>query len=163
MHPSEGLRKTLGKVILWVHTERRDEMDEDFFFTWSDVEDVVVEDDMNALIKDHRVRNVPTLTVLFTRGFPTYTETMWVHGYASAKTIVVSYVSVQTTDGKRIPGLIRSIPIGWRDLASADTFRACFEREVESLARDGWVRKPHTVYSADPWDETSVLDEGPTF
>lgn len=128
-------------------------MDEDFFSTWDEVEDEVA---VNELVKDHRKLDVPALVALFTRGFPTYTERMWVHGYINAGCIVVSYLSVQTSEGRRIPGLIRSIPVGWRDLASAEAFRSRFELTVHRLAdpEHGWRRREHDVHITAPWDDT---------
>jgi hypothetical protein len=96
---------------------------------------------------DHQVRDTPTHTALFTRTYPTYTETMWVHAYANAKLVVISYPASQMS--RRVaPGVIRTIPVGWRDMASAETFRARFERTIESLASGGWVRKSHDASTA---------------
>lgn len=98
--------------------------------------------------EEHRTQDIPAHTALFTRTYPAYTETMWVHAYPGARVIVVSYPSVAMRDVGRVtamPGVIRTIPVGWRDMASAETFRSKFERVVESLARGGWVSKPHTV------------------
>jgi hypothetical protein len=97
--------------------------------------------------QDHKSQDVPTLTALFTRTFPTYTETMWVHGYVGARVIVVSHPGIAMPgDHRPMPGLIRSIPVGWRDMASAEAFRAKFELTVRSLAdTGGWVRKSHAA------------------
>lgn len=96
--------------------------------------------------EEHRTQDVPTHTALFTRTFPTYTETMWVHAYVNARVIVVTYPGLTIRgDNRPMPGVIREIPVGWRDMASAETFRSKFERVVESLARGGWSRKPHGV------------------
>lgn len=97
--------------------------------------------------EDHRTQDVPTHTALFTRTYPTYTETMWVHAYANARVIVVTYPGILMRDepGKTMPGVIRELPVGWRDMASAETFRKRFEHTVDSLTREGWQRKPHGV------------------
>jgi hypothetical protein len=98
---------------------------------------------------DHRTQDVPTHTALFTRTFPTYTETMWVHAYANARVIVVSYPGVAIPGDRPMPSLIRTIPVGWRDMASAQTFRAKFELTVRSLAdTGGWARKSHATDTA---------------
>lgn len=107
-----------------------------------------MDDALWELDEDHRTQDIPAHTALFTRTYPAYTETMWVHAYPGARVIVVSYPSVAMRDVGRVtamPGVIRTIPVSWRDMASAGTFRSKFECVVESLTRGGWVSKPHTV------------------
>jgi hypothetical protein len=42
-------------------------------------------------------------------------------------------------------GVVRDIPVGWRDLASAETFRTRFESVVGSYLAEGWTFKSITV------------------
>lgn len=110
----------------------------------------------DMLAEEHRVEDVPALTALFHRSFPTYTEVMWIHGYPSIRSIVVAHPAA---GGQA--GCIRTIPVGWRDMLSAETFRAKFERVVAQVATHGWERKSHAVPSADPRGVASVLDDEP--
>lgn len=89
---------------------------------------------------EHRIRDTPAHTVLFNRTFPTYTESMWIQGYPSIRCIVVTHPAVGS-----LPGLVCTVPVAARDMATAETFRAKFERIVDLYAGYGWVRKPHTV------------------
>lgn len=101
----------------------------------------MTEDDFLDLDRElDSVTLVPALTVLFHRTFPTYTETMWVHGYPAIRSITITHLAVGD-----LPGCVRTIPVGWRDMASADTFRARFEQIVQLYAGEGWKRKDHVV------------------
>jgi hypothetical protein len=92
--------------------------------------------DNDAVETEHRIQDTPA----FNRTFPTYTESMWIHGYPGIRSIVITHPA---TGG--MPGCVRTVPVGWRDMATAETFRSRFEATVALYASEGWSRKPHTV------------------
>lgn len=112
---------------------------------------------------DHRLQDVPTHTALLHRQQGTYVEALWMRAYANAKTIVATFPAITNPAGITLPGVVVSIPIGIADMQSANLFRTRFGQAVATYVRQGWVRKSHSVYSADPWDVTSVLDDEPNF
>lgn len=89
---------------------------------------------------EHREQNAPAETVLLHRAHETYTESMWVQGYPALRMIVITHPRVGN-----LPGIVRTLPVGWRDMASAEAFRARFFATVEQYSGFGWVRKDHTA------------------
>jgi hypothetical protein len=55
-------------------------------------------------------------------------------------------------------GLVREVSVG-----SRANLGDCFHSLVADAIGNGWVRKMHGVWTGDPWDATSVLDQPPTF
>lgn len=90
---------------------------------------------------EHLTQDVPAVTALLHRAFPTYREVMWIRGYPNAKTIVITVPAIQLAADTTMPGVIRNVPVGWRDLASAETFRARFEAVVASYVAQEWQVK----------------------
>jgi hypothetical protein len=93
---------------------------------------------------------VPAFTALLTRVIAgrsgEYTETMWVHGYPSAKMVTVTHMPIVIHGQQVAPGVVTSIPVGWRVMATAETFRTRCESILGTHARvGGWVRRPHTI------------------
>jgi hypothetical protein len=87
---------------------------------------------------------IPTRTALFRRDG----ETLWIHAYTAPRMVTLTY-----------PGLVREVHVGPRaDLGDA------FHSLCSDAAGNGWERQAGIyVWSGDPWDHKSVLDEGPTF
>ena len=75
-----------------------------------------------------------------------YTEVMWVQGFPSAKMVTVTHLPI-VINGQRIaPGVVTSIPVGWRSMVSADAFISKCESIVATHQRHGgWARRPHTI------------------
>lgn len=90
------------------------------------------------MMEEHRTQHAPAHTAVFIRTFPAYTETMVIRGFPNAKLIVVSHPAVAG-----LPGCVRELPVGWRDMASAETFRAKFESVVGTFSGNGWRRVRH--------------------
>jgi hypothetical protein len=103
---------------------------------------------------------IPAATVLMHRTFPTYTESMWINGYPKIRTIVVTCPAVHINPSVSLPGVVRELPVGWRDMATAETFLTRFYGVVGSYEDQGWKRKDCAVYSGDPWDFADPT-EGP--
>lgn len=101
---------------------------------WAGAEDIAAE----VMSGEHLIKHVPAHVALFVRTFPTYTETMLIQGFPAAKLITVSHPAVAD-----IPGCVRELPVGWRDMATAETFRARFEQVVGVHADFGWRRVRH--------------------
>lgn len=95
----------------------------------------------HELDEDHDRLDQPAETVLMQRTFPTYREIMWIRGYPGAKTIVITIPDIRLSADTTMPGVIRDIPVGWRDLASPETFRARFEAVVASYVAEEWQVK----------------------
>lgn len=93
---------------------------------------------------------VPAFTALLHRTIKgkrgEYTEVMWVHGFPNARMVTVTHLPI-VINGERIaPGVITSIPVGWRALTSAEAFTAKCESIVGVHQRHGsWARRPHTI------------------
>jgi hypothetical protein len=94
---------------------------------------------------EHLTQDVPTETTLLHRTFPTYREIMWIRGYPRAKAIVITVPAIRLAADTTMPGVIRNIPVGWRDLASAETFRARFDAVVTSYVAQEWQVKDASV------------------
>jgi hypothetical protein len=100
---------------------------------WAGCEDVAAE----VMAKEHLAKHGAAHAVTFTRTFPTYTETMLIQGFPAAKLITVTHPPVPSAG---LAGCVRDLPVGWRDMASAETFRARFDQVVGSFATQGWRR-----------------------
>lgn len=90
------------------------------------------------------------LRVKLVRQFPTYRETMWISGYPQVRMISIACPAI---DGDRIPGVVRSIPVGWRDMANAETFRARFEKTVSDYIGAGWWRATNDDLPTGKWSK----------
>lgn len=90
----------------------------------------------------HEEKDTPVGSVRLTRKADLYTETMWVQGYPQVRLIVVTIPSIRYVF-KAMPvemaGVVREIPIGWRDMASSEVFGRALEAVVLSYVKDGWV------------------------
>lgn len=90
----------------------------------------------------------PAFTALLVRqvdGAPGYSEGMWVHGYPSIRSIVITHPAIRLAGGREFPGVVRSIPVGWRSMRDADAFRMACEAAAGTYERCGWKRRPHTI------------------
>lgn len=94
---------------------------------------------------DHERVDTPAETALLHRTFPTYTEVLWASGYPRMKTIVITCPVVRLNETTTMPGVVRQIPVGWRDMASAEAFREKFQRTLAYYIEQGWVPKDVTV------------------
>lgn len=63
-------------------------------------------------------------------------ETLWVHGYPGVRQVLVTMPRT-----RELPGLVRELPVGWRDMRDAEAFRAFCERIVHSYLSLGWERR----------------------
>lgn len=88
--------------------------------------------------EDHERLDQPSVTVTLTRTFQVYTEEMTARGYPGARMIVLSFPPVTWPDGAESPGVIRELPVGWRDMAGEDTFLARFHQVLDSYRGQGW-------------------------
>lgn len=90
----------------------------------------------------------PTETVLMHRALTANcTDVLWIHGYPAVRWIVVTVMPARVNEHTTVSGVVREIPVGFRDMASPETFRAAVMRIVASYAEQGWVRKDPTVHS----------------
>lgn len=88
---------------------------------------------------EHRV--MPSESVMLTRTHATYTEYLTVSGYPGLRMIVVTIPEVMAPDmGSALPGVIRELPVGWRDMATEDTFRERLTGIVATYEGCGWRR-----------------------
>jgi hypothetical protein len=88
--------------------------------------------------EDHQRLDQPGIMATLRRTFPTYTEIMEARGYPGAKMIVLTFPPVVLAADSTMPGVIRELPLGWRDMASAETFRARFDRTLDGYRAEGW-------------------------
>lgn len=117
----------MGDLDFWETPERRPlGMDE-----WAGNEDIAAE----VLAGEHLAKHGPAHVATFVRTFPTYVETMLIQGFPAVRLIIVSHPAVAG-----LPGCVRELPVGWRDMASEETFRARFDQVVGSFATEGWRR-----------------------
>lgn len=102
--------------------------------------------DMGAVVEiefDHALDDTPVATAQLYRYSIGYAERMTISGYPKVRTIFVTCPRAWSeADHVYMPGVVREIPVGWRDLASEATFLARFEKIVESYESHGWVRAP---------------------
>lgn len=83
----------------------------------------------------------PSESVLMKRHlFPSYTEHLWVQGYPAVRMIVLTFPRVVMGNGQTLPGCVRELPVGWRDMSSAETFSSKLHAYVEQYEREGWKR-----------------------
>lgn len=91
----------------------------------------------------------PAFTALLTRRIDGttggYTEGMWVHGYVTIASIVITHPRVRLACGTVFPGVVRTIPVGRKHLRTADAFRATCEAAASAYERHGWSRVPHMI------------------
>jgi hypothetical protein len=91
----------------------------------------------------------PVYTALLTRRIDGttggYTEGMWVHGYVSIASVVITHPRIRLACGTVFPGLVRTIPVGHKHLRTADGFRAFCEAATSAYEGNGWSRTPHTI------------------
>lgn len=104
----------------------------------------------DMLDDEHASKDTPAEVALLHRGFPTYTESMWIVGYPAVRMITISCPEVRVPSSAMaveyiFPGVVRELPVGWRDMHSAETFRAKFAQVVASYEGMGWVRKDPSV------------------
>lgn len=99
--------------------------------------------------QEFKLMALPSFTALLTRRIDGttggYTEGMWVHGYPSIRSIVITHPRVRLACGTEYPGVVRTIPLGWKAMRGADTFRAACEDVAAAYESNGWLRKPHTI------------------
>lgn len=91
--------------------------------------------------EEHAMQDVPAVTVLLHRVGLGCTEVLWINGYPRIKRIVITALPVRIDTGHCSPGTVRTVPVRWQDMASADTFRDRVERHAQSYIDMGWVRK----------------------
>jgi hypothetical protein len=88
---------------------------------------------------EHRV--MPSESVLLTRTHATYTECLTVSGYPGLRMIIVTMPEVSASDMTgTMPGVIRELPVSWRDMATEDTFRERLMSVVGTYESCGWRR-----------------------
>lgn len=92
---------------------------------------------------EHAAQNEPAVTVLLHRTgiYERGTEVMWIIGYPAIREIVVTCPEVIIGPGATVPGVVRTIPVGWRDMASAESFRTKAMSVVASYQAQGWEIK----------------------
>lgn len=92
---------------------------------------------------DEEIEREPALTATLYRTWPTHTETMWAHGYPHIRLIVLTFPAVRL-GGTELSGVVRELPVGWRDMATPETFRTRFEKYVQDYVEMDWVRQGAT-------------------
>lgn len=92
----------------------------------------------DASVEMAQIGGMPAFTVLMHRTFPTYTESVWINAYPRIRSIVITHPCVAG-----LPGLVKELPVGWRDMASPDALRSRFDKTVRSYTDMGWQIKPH--------------------
>lgn len=101
------------------------------------------------IAQETKLMILPCFTALLTRRIDGttggYTEGMWVHGYPSIRSIVITHPAIRLACGTQFPGVVRTIPVGWKAMRSAGAFRAACEAATSAYEGNGWVRKPHTI------------------
>lgn len=93
-----------------------------------------------GLDTEHEIVDTPALTALMHRtsgGFG-LTEVMWVHGYPRIRSIIVTVMPLHSAEGWEMPGVVRELPVGFRDMASAEAFAAAFDKVIESYQAYDW-------------------------
>ena len=108
--------------------------------------DIVWGEFADSVDADHERLDTPAVVALMHRQLADYTEVMWARGYPGAKMITITVLPVLHGEHD-IPGVVQVLPVGWRDLASAETFKARFYRALASYESRGWVRKDASVRS----------------
>jgi hypothetical protein len=131
---------------------------------WTANEDIAAE----VMAADHLRLDDPGPAVLMHRqgefGHVTRTESLWVNGYPAARLITVTVLPIPLPDGGEVRGVVKEIPVGWRDMGSPDAFRERLDAIVRTYRAEGWQPVPSVIpWSGDPWDVPSTLDDDPTF
>lgn len=113
---------------------------------WMDaLRDQWAEDWTPGMLREITAANTPSHTALFRRDG----ETMWIHGYLAPRMVVTTRPGV----------VVREVHVGAR-VNLGDVFHSLTSDAVNC----GWQRQAGIyVWSGDPWNHTSVLDEGPAF
>lgn len=105
--------------------------------------------DPREIWREFKLMALPSFTALLTRRIDGttggYTEGMWVHGYWSIRSIVITHPRIRLTCGTEFPGVVRTIPVAPKALRTAGTFRTVCEAAASAYEGNGWVRKPHTI------------------
>lgn len=115
-----------------------------------------------AFAAEHAGQDDPAETVLMHRQHKHYTEVLWIRAYRAARCIVLTFppieVEVETGVRSQVAGTVRHVPFGH----GPDAMTRAMQREVRISESVGWEAKNTAVYSADPWDVTSTMDDRPT-
>lgn len=105
--------------------------------------DEIGEEMAAGLDVEHEVVDSPAYSVLLHRhltlGEHTYIETAWVQGYPRIRAIVVTIPRIELRTGGEMPGVVREIPVGFRDMASPEKFATNFATIVDSYQINGWT------------------------
>jgi len=124
---------------------------------WGDLDDGIVADAWApALLHEATATTTPSHTALFRRD----RETLWVNAYPAIRTVTLTYPPVPLPDydkGEQVR-LVKEIRAG-AGVNITDVFYSL----TADAVRNDWQRVPCGVWTTDPWDVRSVLDEGPTF
>lgn len=112
-----------------------DELEKDPFET------SLYEDAADMMEREHLKRDVPSESVLLKRHLSSgYHEHLWIQGYPNLRMIVHTWPRVVMGSGQTLPGCVRELPVGWRDMATAETFSAKLHGYVAQYEREGWRR-----------------------
>lgn len=128
-----------------------------------DREDFYAEPDFDASPLDDLYRALTPLTaVLMHRESFIGCESLWLSAYEGVirgRGLIVQTLMPKMVGGRRYPGVVTETPTGpTADVSEVFYGKAC------ALVAIGWKHIPAAhVWSGDPWDVSSVLDEGPTF
>jgi hypothetical protein len=124
---------------------------------WADIySETAAEHWSPALLAEVTAANTPSHTALMVRD----RETLWVNAYPAARLVTLTFPPVPLPDydrGEQV-GLVREVYVG-----RAANLGDCFHSLVTDALDNGWRRRVHSVWTEDPWDTTSVLDQPPTF
>jgi hypothetical protein len=109
-----------------------------------------------ALLAEVTAATTPSHTALLMRD----RETLWVQAYPATRQVVLTFPPVPLPDYDQAEqvGLVREVSVG-----SRANLGDCFHSLVADAIGNGWQRKVHSVWSADPWAVPSMLDQPPTF
>lgn len=99
--------------------------------------------------EDHFHLDHPVFTALLERD----AERLIINGYPNVRLIVCTFPAVPLADKAEMIGVVREVPVGYRDMASTEHFAARCRREVAVYANAGWT--------ADPWDLPQDTDPQP--
>lgn len=106
-----------------------------------DGEDVLVPGFDVVIEIDHQLDDTPAVTIQLCRHTAGYGERMTISGYPRISAVFVTCPAAWSVINQaHMPGVVRELPVGWRDMADDETFRACVERAAESYELHGWVR-----------------------
>lgn len=95
-----------------------------------------------VITADHEKYDRPLACERLRRVTNGFAERMWISGYPAQSLIVVTCPAVRDHRGYEMPGAVRTLPVGYRDLASEAAFLHRFERVVDSYEDHGWVCVP---------------------